>query len=356
MNGRVSALLELGEGFDPLYTGRENAYMNGSIMNISRKEMDRKIDKVRDFADIGEFFDRPIWMYSSGMAARLAFAVAVNMEPDVLIVDEVLSVGDLAFQRKCNDHMAELKKKEVTILYVSHSLPTVENLCSRAILLEEGRSIMIGPSSEVVRHYQSEFEDRRFIPSEAILQDFSKTFSGKGHDRAALEEYYAQLEDQRIELNDVEKHPFQTGEVEFREILFLNENDEPSTLFKCSDRMKVRVKYVAKRMIRDPIFSVGLFNSKGIHCYGIRTVNGGVLEEDVRIDEIEGEGSFEADLGEIRLNSDTYMVSIAVFDQLFSTPYALSRSLKIQVKADSWNSNAGLNAPIMMAKTHWHFS
>ena len=120
--------------------------------------------------------------------------------------------------------------------------------------------------------------------------------------------------------------------------------------------MKIRVEYFAKHRIQNPIFMASLYNSKGIHCYGSRTEKGGVSDEDIPIDRIEGEGVFEADFGEIRLNSDTYMLGLAIFDPFFSIPYALSRSLKIQVSSDSWNGNVGINAPILMAKIHWHFS
>ena len=337
--GRISALIELGAGFDPLYTGRENVYMNGAIMGLSRKYVDGKMKEIRDFADIGDFFDRPIWMYSSGMYMRLAFAVATALEPEILIIDEVLAVGDLAFRRKCYDRISELRERNVTILFVSHDLTDVENVCSRAILLENGRVVKTGRSSAVVHHYQKAFGTGGFVPGESILKD-----------------YYKLLDEQKESLSERELHEFQTGEVEFRKIEILNGQNEPCTSFRCSDRMKIRIEYFAKHKIENPILSVSFYNSKGIHCYGNRSFMGGVSAEDIVVDEIEGEGTLEADFGKIRLNSDTYMLGVAIFDPLFSIPYAFSRSLKIQVAADSWNSNVGIQSPILIANVNWRFS
>ena len=151
--GRVSALLELGSGFSPEFTGKENVYMNASILGLSRKEIDACYDKIVEFADIGDFIDQPVRMYSSGMYVRLAFAVAINVEPQVLVVDEALSVGDEIFQRKCFSRIRDLKKKGCSILFVSHSGGTVIDLCDRAMLLDRGECILSGDPKEVVENY-----------------------------------------------------------------------------------------------------------------------------------------------------------------------------------------------------------
>src|SRR5437588_405301 len=149
VRGKVSALLELGTGFHPELTGSENIYLNGSLLGISRKEMARRYEGIVDFAELSEFIDTPIKHYSSGMVMRLAFAVAINVDPDILLTDEVLAVGDEAFQRKCLEYIAELRKRGVTIIFVSHALDAVRALCSRAIWLDHGRLIADGPSGEV---------------------------------------------------------------------------------------------------------------------------------------------------------------------------------------------------------------
>jgi len=155
VNGKVSALLELGAGFNPNYTGIENIYLNGTMMGFTKKEMDEKIQSIVDFADIGEFVYQMVKTYSSGMFARLAFSVAINVEPDLLIVDEALSVGDMAFQEKSITKMKELKELGTTILFVTHSLPTVRNFCERAIWLKNGNMYRDGRAEIVCDEYNT---------------------------------------------------------------------------------------------------------------------------------------------------------------------------------------------------------
>jgi lipopolysaccharide transport system ATP-binding protein len=154
VHGRIAALLELGAGFNPEFTGRENVYVNGAILGCSREEMDEKFEAIAAFANIGEFIERPVKTYSSGMFVRLAFAVATAVEPDILVVDEALSVGDEAFQRKCFARIEAIKERGGTILFVSHSAQTIVQLCDRAVLMEAGEKILEGEPKLVVGHYQ----------------------------------------------------------------------------------------------------------------------------------------------------------------------------------------------------------
>jgi lipopolysaccharide transport system ATP-binding protein len=153
VEGRIAALLELGAGFSPEFTGRENVYLNGAIIGLCREEIDERFDRIAAFADIGEFIDQPVKSYSSGMYARLAFAVAINVDPDILIVDEVLSVGDEAFQRKCFARISEIKEGGCTVLFVSHSASAVIELCDWAVLLDAGERILTGSPKKVVSYY-----------------------------------------------------------------------------------------------------------------------------------------------------------------------------------------------------------
>lgn len=157
VNGNISALLELGTGFNPELTGIENIYLNGTINGYTRKEMDGKIDDIISFADVGDFIKQPLKTYSSGMKARLGFAVTVHIDPEVLILDEVLAVGDELFKRKCHAKMEELFKSGCTVLYVSHSLNIINDICSRAFLLDQGEIILEGPPKLVTMHYQRFF-------------------------------------------------------------------------------------------------------------------------------------------------------------------------------------------------------
>lgn len=154
VHGRVAALLELGAGFNPEFTGRENVYLNASVLGLSRDEIDARYDAICAFADIGQFVEQPIKTYSSGMTVRLAFAVAINVEPEILIVDEALAVGDERFQRKCYSRIEHIKDNGATVLFVSHSGATVIELCDRAILLDGGRQLAIGSPKQIVGRYQ----------------------------------------------------------------------------------------------------------------------------------------------------------------------------------------------------------
>lgn len=151
--GRISALLELGSGFNPEYTGRENIYLNGQILGLSQNEIESRYDKIIEFADIGEFIDQPVKTYSSGMVVRLAFAVAINVEPEILIVDEALAVGDMNFQAKCMTALSRIQERGATVLFVSHDIGSVKSLCSRAVYLEGGSVRAIGSSPEVAAMY-----------------------------------------------------------------------------------------------------------------------------------------------------------------------------------------------------------
>lgn len=153
VKGRVAALLELGSGFNPEYTGIENIYMNGTLMGVTREEMSHRVSDIVEFADIGDFINQPVKNYSSGMFVRLAFAVAINVDADILIVDEALAVGDVAFQAKCMAKMSQIMKKGTTILFVTHDMNTVKRFCQRCIYLDKGIKLMEGPSEEIADIY-----------------------------------------------------------------------------------------------------------------------------------------------------------------------------------------------------------
>ncbi len=174
VNGRISALLELGAGFNPEFTGRENVYFQGAVIGISKEEMDARFDEIAAFADIGEFIDQPVRTYSSGMFVRLAFSVAVHIDPEVLIVDEALGVGDAEFQERSISFMKSMQQKGVTILFVSHSIPAVRNFCQRAVWLEHGKINLMGDASDVCIAYQGEIG--KHLQSE---HQWSRTFISK---------------------------------------------------------------------------------------------------------------------------------------------------------------------------------
>jgi len=192
IHGRVGSLLEVGTGFHPELTGRENVYLSGAILGMKRDEIDRKFDEIVAFAELEKFVDTPVKYYSSGMYVRLAFAVAAHLEPEILLVDEVLAVGDIRFQKKCLEKMGEIGVGGRTVLFVSHSMPSITRLCQRTILLNEGQVIQDGPSQQVVATYlQSDL-------GTVAKREWRKLNNAPGDDIVRLRAVYVQNEDGKV--------------------------------------------------------------------------------------------------------------------------------------------------------------
>ncbi|MBU6427164.1 ABC transporter ATP-binding protein [Patescibacteria group bacterium] len=182
IRGKVGSLLEVGTGFNPELTGRENIFLNGAIIGMTKREISRKFDQIVDFAGISKFLDTPVKYYSSGMYVRLAFSVAAHMEPDILLVDEVLAVGDAEFQRKCLNKMEEVTHKDGrTIIFVSHSMSAIERLCKKTVLLEKGRVAMTGDTRDIISHYLNVSRTAHKVIPE------SDAFAGKGYKITSIE-------------------------------------------------------------------------------------------------------------------------------------------------------------------------
>lgn len=203
LSGRVASLLEVGTGFHPELTGRENIYLNGAILGMSRQEISRKFDEIVDFAEISQFIDTPVKRYSSGMYVRLAFSVAAHLESEILLVDEVLAVGDLAFQRKCLGKMEDIGSSGRTILFVSHNMAAVENLCSKALVLKDGRVDFQGSVQEGIQHYHAYFGESEGINLEGAAR------TGDGRARIS-DVWFSDAEGNRLPLlksgQDVQLH------------------------------------------------------------------------------------------------------------------------------------------------------
>ena len=202
IDGKISALLELGAGFNSEYSGLENIYLNGVMMGYTREEMKEKVETIAEFADIGDFLYQPVKTYSSGMFARLAFAVAINVKPDILIVDEALSVGDVFFQNKCYKKFEELRSEGITVLFVSHDIATVKQMCSRVLWIEKGIQQMVGDSVEVCNAYSNSILEKR-------AQEFEKNHAEE-----------AQGMNYHVEKFDLETYP----SISYNNESILNEN------------------------------------------------------------------------------------------------------------------------------------
>lgn len=227
VRGRISALLELGAGFNPEYTGIENIYFNGLVMGFSRKEMEQKVQGIIDFADIGTFIDQPVKTYSSGMLVRLAYAVAVSIEPDVLIVDEALAVGDVYFQMKSMSKMEELFHKGKTVLFVSHDTASVRKLCSSAIYLDHGRIVAQGTSKEIVDLYEAKAREEMSAMSSMKTDDSVKNVSTKM--LTAQKDHSLFVENEEYEKN-VAYSREGNGKAKVCNLEFLDEDGKPLTI------------------------------------------------------------------------------------------------------------------------------
>jgi ABC-type polysaccharide/polyol phosphate transport system ATPase subunit len=251
--GDIAALLELGAGFNPEYSGLENIYLQGTIMGFSRKQMDEKIPSILSFADIGDFIHQPVNNYSSGMFARLAFAIAINVEPQILIVDEALSVGDIFFQNKCFRKMDEIKKNGTTILFVSHDLFSVKQFCNRAVWLDQGSIKAIGEVEVVTNAFQNSiFED---INNRVFKQRVNQT---EGKD-------YFQLEEQRYTITRHHSKYEHGGNGKAKIVSFeiLDETAKPVNTLKAGQRYQIVLFSEFFETVEDVIFGAALENKNG---------------------------------------------------------------------------------------------
>ncbi len=240
VNGRISALLELGAGFNPEYTGIENIYLNGTLNKMTREETSRRIDDIADFADIGDFIYQPVKNYSSGMFVRLAFAVAVYSNPDILIVDEALAVGDAAFQAKCMARMNQIMKSGATVLFVTHDMNTVKRLCQRCIYLENGMKIMEGSAEELADIYLKKIR--------ASMNDEHLKLEENRNDKVdTIKECSISKKDNEIYKNKqfIERTKMfkeGTGEIEFIDLKLLNEKGNETFSFSFNQNMRICIR------------------------------------------------------------------------------------------------------------------
>jgi lipopolysaccharide transport system ATP-binding protein len=240
--GRIAALLELGAGFNPEFSGRENVFLNGEILGIARRDMERVFPEIERFAEIGAFMDRPVKEYSTGMYVRLAFSTAIHVDPEILIVDEALAVGDAIFANRCIKKFVELKERKVTVLFVSHDLGLVKRLCDRAALMIDGRVAAFGNPSEVVNRYVGLVLERqeRDEPS----GDLPKAGASFRHGDGASEIVSADL---------------------------LNARGESTRNLEPHETVSIRVRAIARRDLEDPVVGVLIRNRLGIDVFGTNT-------------------------------------------------------------------------------------
>lgn len=261
VDGRISALLELGAGFNMEYTGIENVYLNGSMIGFSKSEIDAKLQDILAFADIGEFVHQPVKSYSSGMFVRLAFAVAINIDPEILIVDEALSVGDVFFQAKCYRKFEEFKKQGRTILFVSHDLGSITKYCDRAILLNRGEKIFEGTPKETVDIYKKVLVGQ-FDPSELEQDMDANDITKLSTDKEWKEKI--QVNPELIEYGE--------KSAEITDYALLDDNGLITNTFMKGSTFSVRMKITFHEEIKEPIFAFTIKNLQGIELTGTNTM------------------------------------------------------------------------------------
>ena len=285
VDGNISALLELGAGFNMDYTGIENIYMNGTMMGFSREQMEAKLPEILEFADIGDFVYQPVKTYSSGMFVRLAFALAINVEPEILIVDEALSVGDVFFQAKCYRRMEEIRKTGTTILMVTHDMGSVIKYCDKVILLNKGEFLAEGPAGEMVDLYKKILAGRMDDLEADLAKRLDSNFSdmmelNNDINKTHAKEYHGLMKD-KISINP-NKTEYGDGRAEIYDLGLLDSKGELTNLLLKGEEFTIREKIRFNANIESPIFTFTIKDKKGTELSGTNTMFEGVEVKPVK--------------------------------------------------------------------------
>ncbi len=338
VNGRVSALIELGAGFHPEISGRENVFINGIMLGLTKREIQERFDEIVEFAELREFIDAPVKTYSSGMYMRLGFAVAIHVNPDVLLVDEVLAVGDEGFTHKCLDKFAEFRRSGKTILLVTHSLGLVERFCDEALWLDAGRAQAHGDPKRVVGAYLTaveKTEDQLLAETTAKAVDAAVP-PAAGAERPA---------DPTSDMFRATEGRWGSREVEIVDVLLLDRSGQVSFVFHSGEPMAIRVRVSAVQPTDDFVFGIGLFNADGVCCYGTNT-----FLEDMIPRRLEGDAEATFSIESLDLVEGTYKLDVAVHKR-DGYPYDYHRLL-YTFRVKSRTHDVGIYRP----RHRWAFS
>lgn len=270
INGRLSALIEVGSGFHPELTGRENIYLNGSILGMTRRHIASRLDSIVDFAGVRQFLDTPVKRYSSGMYVRLGFSIAAHLDPDILLLDEVLAVGDAAFQEKCLQRITEMKRAGTTIVFISHDLGAVERLCDRVLLMQRGEVIGDGDPHEIVAQYQTVAASKSNAPSDTSMANQERL-------------------------------------VEVRSLSFQDSQGEEATALRTGDPFTASLNFLSHAHLKDVVFELFFYSADGeLQCQCTTEVSGG------RIDLKQGPGTIKFDGQGLALMPGIYYTDIVI--------------------------------------------
>jgi len=359
VDGRNSALIELGAGFHPEISGRENVFINGIMLGLTKREIQRRFDEIVEFAELTDFIDAPVKTYSSGMYMRLGFAVAIHVDPDVLLVDEVLAVGDEGFTHKCLDKFAEFRRRGRTILLVTHSLNLVERFCDEALWLDSGHAKSHGDPKRVVGAYLTAVEHSE----EQLLADTTaKALAATRTAPAAMPPAQAEgaareasasgggapreiKEDPTSNMFRATEGRWGSREIEITDVALRDHTGQPSFVFHSGDSVSIRLKVRAQQPADDFVFGIGLFNADGVCCYGTNT-----FLEEMNPERLTGEAEATFSIESLDLVEGTYKLDVAVHKR-DGYPYDYHRQL-YTFRVKSRTQDVGIYRP----RHRWSFS
>lgn len=314
VNGRISALLELGAGFNQEYNGIENIYLNGTMMGFTEKEIEKRLPDILSFADIGDYVYQPVKTYSSGMFVRLAFAVAINIDPEILIVDEALSVGDVFFQSKCYHKFEEFRKAGKTIIFVSHDLSSIAKYCDRVMVLNKGDKIAEGKPKEMIDLYKQLLVGQFAKDKEDALKDFEGTDS-----------YAEGINNEALEYGSLDAH--------IDEYYITDEKGLRTTTVLKGSMFSIHMKVSFKNDVKNPIFAFSVKNVKGTEITGTNTMYEKAFEEDGK----EGDVYIVSFTQNMNLQGGDYLISFGVTGYVldtFNVYHRLYDALSVSVISD----------------------
>lgn len=319
IKGKVSSLLELGAGFHPDMTGRENIYTNASIFGLTKKEIDDRLEKIIEFSELEEFIDNPVRTYSSGMYMRLAFSVAINVDADILLIDEILAVGDTNFQQKCFERLRELKQHGITIVIVTHDTGTVEKFCSSAVWLENGHIRSEGKTSLVIDEYlkymnikriesielANEKEQARIEENEKIKDEPEKS---NNLSEKNIEDYKKDIDtDKKI---DYDSNRFGLKYIEITKAVIRNSEGKATTVLKGGESADIEIYYKVNKPLEEYIFGMGFYTLEGLCLYGSNT-----QLDKIKVRHSKNEGIVKYHINSLPLLTGIYGLNVAVVDE-----------------------------------------
>jgi ABC-type polysaccharide/polyol phosphate transport system ATPase subunit len=318
VNGRISALIELGAGFHPEISGRENIFINGTMLGLSKREVQDRFDEIVEFAELTEFIDAPVKTYSSGMYMRLGFAVAIHVDPDVLLVDEVLAVGDEGFTHKCLDKFAEFKRRNKTILLVTHSLGLVERFCDEALWLDQGQKRGQGDPKRVIGAYMTDVERQE---EQLLRRADAKALHDADETPTDADGPVPVAGPDAADMTRFAEGRWGSGTVQISEVTLHGAGGEPTHIFHTGEQLTLRLKVKAEKPVDDFVFGFAIYSAEGVCIYGTNTDI-----EEYRADTLSGEAEATVHIDALDLVEGTYKCDVAIHKR-DGAPYDYHRLL-----------------------------